>query len=225
VLCRAMRLIIGNKNYSSWSLRPWLLMTHLGIPFEEEVLSFNDPEFKSHVARYDSPGKVPILVDGELSVWDTLAIVEYLAEKFPQHRIWPESPAARARARSVCAEMHSSFSVLRSQLPMNCELQLNWTPLDRAALRDIARVFWIWEHCRANFGKGGGFLFGEFSAADAFYAPVVRRFLGFSIVMPDVCARYARMIDALPAMRRWLDAALQERDFVEMDEPYRDRPD
>jgi glutathione S-transferase len=219
-----MKLIIGNKNYSSWSLRPWLLMTQLRIPFEERVLSFNDPAFKSQVAKYHSPGKVPILLDGDLAVWDTLAIVEYLAEKSPEHGIWPKPAAARARARSICAEMHSSFGALRSQLPMNCELQLNWTPLDRAALSDIARVFWIWEHCRTQFGQAGPFLFGEFSAADAFFAPVVRRFLGFSIVMPELCAKYARTIDTLPAMRKWVDAGLQEHEFVAMDEPYRDQP-
>lgn len=219
-----MKLIVGNKNYSSWSLRPWLLMKGLGIAFEEEKLSFNDPEFKAKVGKYSSAGKVPVLVDGDLAVWDTLAIVEYLAEKFPEHGVWPKAMAARARARSICAEMHSSFTAMRSRLPMNCELKLNWAPVDRAALGDISRVFWIWEHCRTQFGQTGPFLFGDFSAADAFYSPVVRRFLGFSIEMPNACAEYAKTIDALPAMREWVEEGLREHDFVSIDEPYRDRP-
>jgi glutathione S-transferase len=219
-----MKLIVGNKNYSSWSLRPWLLMTQLGIPFEEESLSFNDPQFKARVGKYSTAGKVPFLIDGDLVVWDTYAIVEYLAEKFPQQQVWPKESAARATARSLCAEMHSSFGALRSQLPMNCELKLDWAPLDRAVQRDIARVFSLWAQCRTRFGSGGPFLFGAFTAADAFYAPVVRRFLGFSIAIPDSCAEYVRAIDALPAMRKWVEAALREHDFVAVDEPYRDSP-
>ncbi len=219
-----MKLVVGNKNYSSWSLRPWLLMSQLGIPFEEEALSFNDPQFKARVHEYSPAGKVPVLVDGEVAVWDTLSIVEYLAEKFGDRNIWPTPPAARAYARSICAEMHSSFTALRTHMPMNCELKLDWMPLDRAVHRDIARVFWIWTQCRNQFGQSGPFLFGEFSAADAFYAPVVRRFLGFAMQIPEPCAEYVRTIDALPAMQRWVDAALREHDFVETDEPYRERP-
>ena len=219
-----MRLLIGNKNYSSWSLRPWLLLSHLGIPFEEEKLSFNDPAFKARVGRYSPVGMVPVLVDGDVAIWDTLAIVEYVAETFPERGVWPRDRAARARARSICAEMHSGFSALRNALPMNCEVRFDWVPQDLQVQRDIARVIASWTDCRAQFGAGGPFLFGAFSAADAFYAPVVRRFLGFAVKLPDVAAAYVATMDALPAMRAWVNAGLAEREFVEVDEPYRERP-
>src|SRR5215510_13731408 len=125
-----MKLLIGNKNYSSWSLRPWLLLTHLQIPFDEEKLSFNDPAFKARVGRYSPVGEVPVLVDGDVVVWDSLAIVEYLAEKFPDRGVWPRDAAARARARSICAEMHAGFRALRNALPMNCGVRFDWVPQD-----------------------------------------------------------------------------------------------
>ena len=219
-----MRLLIGNKNYSSWSLRPWLLLSHLEIPFDEESLSFNDPDFKARVRRYSPVGQVPVLIDDDLVVWDTLAIVEYLAERFPERGVWPSDRAARARARAICAEIHSGFSALRNALPMNCELRLDWAPRDVQVQRDIARIVDMWTDCRARFGAGGPFLFGAFSAADATYAPVVRRFLGFDVKLPEVAAKYVATIDALPAMRAWVAAGLTEHDFVEMDEPYRVKP-
>jgi glutathione S-transferase len=219
-----MRLLIGNKNYSSWSLRPWLLLTHLGIPFQEEKLSFNDPAFKARVREYSPVGQVPVLVDGDVAVWDTLAIVEYIAETFPDRGVWPADRVARARARSICAEMHSGFGALRNAMPMNCELHLDWVPQDLQVQRDIARILASWSDCRMRFGAGGPFLFGAFSAADAYYAPVVRRFLGFDVEMPDDAVRYVATIDELPAMRAWVTAGLAEHDFVEMDEPYREPP-
>jgi len=219
-----MKLVIGNKNYSSWSLRPWLLLSHLAIPFEEEKLSFNDPEFKLRVGRYSPVGKVPVLIDGDVVIWDTLAIVEYLAETFPERGIWPGDRVARARARSISAEIHAGFSALRNLLPMNCELKVDWVPRDLRVQRDIARIIESWSDCRARFGAGGPFLFGAFSAADAFYAPVVRRFLGFDVKLPEVAAKYVATMDALPAMRAWVAAALAEHEFVEMDEPYREPP-
>jgi len=219
-----MKLLIGNKNYSSWSLRPWLLLSQLEIPFEEEKLTFNDPEFKLRVRRYSPVGKVPVLIDGDVVIWDSLAIAEYLAETFPDRGVWPTDRAARARARSISAETHSGFSVLRDALPMNCELKLDWVPRDLRVQRDIARIVEMWTDCRARFGAGGPFLFGAFSAADAFYAPVVRRFLGFAVELPEVAAKYVATMDALPAMRAWMTAALAEHDFVEMDEPYRASP-
>ena len=219
-----MKLLIGNKNYSSWSLRPWLLLTHLEIPFEEEKLSFNDPAFKARVGRHSPAGMVPVLVDGDVAVWDTLAIVEYVAETFPDRGVWPGDRAARARARSICAEMHSGFGALRNAMPMNCELRFDWVPQDLPVQRDIARVVASWSDCRARFGAGGPFLFGAFSAADAYYAPVVRRFLGFAVKLPDVAAAYVATMDALPAMRAWVTAGLAEHEFVEVDEPYREPP-
>ena len=219
-----MKLLIGNKNYSSWSLRPWLLLTHLEIPFEEEKLSFNDPAFKARVGKYSPVGQVPVLVDGDVAVWDSLAIAEYVAETFPDRGVWPADRAARARARSICAEIHAGFSALRNAMPMNCELRFDWVPQDLQVQRDIARVVASWSDCRARFGAGGPFLFGAFSAADAFYAPVVRRFLGFAVKLPDVAAAYVATMDTLPAMRAWVTAGLAEKDFVEVDEPYREPP-
>jgi glutathione S-transferase len=219
-----MKLLIGNKNYSSWSLRPWLLLSHLEIPFEEEKLSFNDPAFKARVHRYSPVGMVPVLVDEDIAVWDTLAIIEYLAEKFPGRGIWLDDRAARARARSICAKIHSGFNALRDALPMNCELRLESPPRDIRVQRDIARIVESWTDCCARFGAGGPFLFGAFSAADAFYAPVVRRFLGFDVKLPDGAAKYVATMDALPAMRAWVTAGLAEHDFVEVDEPYREPP-
>ena len=219
-----MKLLIGNKNYSSWSLRPWLLLSHLEIPFEEEKLSFSDPAFKARVGRYSPVGQVPVLIDGDVVVWDTLAIVEYVAETFAERGVWPRERAARARARSICAEMHAGFGALRNALPMNCELRLDGPPRDIQVQRDIARVIASWTDCRAKFGAGGPFLFGAFSAADAYYAPVVRRFLGFDVKLPPVAADYVATIDALPSMRAWVAAGLAEHDFVEEDEPYRKPP-
>jgi glutathione S-transferase len=219
-----MKLLIGNKNYSSWSLRSWLLLEHLEIPFEEEKLSFNDPEFRARVLRHSPVGQLPVLVDGDLAVWDSLAIAEYVAEKFPDRHVWPEAAQARARARSICAEMHAGFVALRDRLPMNCELTFPSPPPDRAVRRDVARIVQMWTECRGQFGAGGPFLFGAFSAADAYYAPVVRRLLAYSVELPEVARRYGKTIDELPAMRAWMKAALAEHDFVEEDEPYRESP-
>jgi glutathione S-transferase len=164
-----------------------------------------------------------VLVDGDLVVWDSLAIVEYLAERFPDRGIWPRDPRARARARSICAEMHAGFRALRDRMPMNCELRLQNVAFERAVERDVERIVASWTACRDRFGAEGPFLFGAFSAADAYYAPVVRRFLGFNVAVPEVAARYVAVIDALPAMRAWMTRALGEQDYVAMDEPYRDR--
>jgi glutathione S-transferase len=221
-----VKLVIGNKNYSSWSMRPWLLMTALGIPFEEHKLSFADPEWKQQALRFAPTGLVPVLVDGDVAIWDTLAITEYLAEKFPDRGIWPSAPAARARARSVVAEMHAGFSALRSTMPMNCELRVTLQPLDRAVRRDIARIFDLWTDCRAQVApQAGPFLFGAFSAADAFYAPVTRRFVSYGVACPEVAARYVSTLEDLPAMRAWLTGALAEREFIASEEPFRDRRD
>ena len=219
-----MKLVIGNKNYSSWSLRSWLLLAHLEIPFTEEAVSFNDPAFKAKVRRTSPAGKLPVLIDGDLVVWDTLAIAEYVAEKFPDRRVWPAERAARARARSICAEMHAGFSELRDRMPMNCELRLPFVPPDVAVHRDIGRIIEIWTECRGRFGGAGPFLFGTFSTADAYFAPVVRRFLGFAVELPEIARAYTALIDGLPAMRRWMEAALAEHDFYGPDEPYRDPP-
>jgi glutathione S-transferase len=219
-----MKLVIGNKNYSSWSMRPWLLLEHLEIPFDEEALSFNDPDFKKRVARLSPAARVPILVDDDFVVWDSLAIVEYLADKFPERRVWPQDRRARARARSICAEMHAGFTALRSRMPMNCELEFPAPPPELTVQREIARVVQMWTDCRAEFGEGGPFLFGAFSAADAYYGPVVRRLLHFNAPLPEVPRAYVAVMDGLPAMQKWMAAALAEHDFFVEDEPFREPP-
>jgi glutathione S-transferase len=218
-----MKLVIGNKNYSSWSLRPWLLLKQLGIPFDEEKISFNDPSFKARVRALNPAGMVPVLVDGDFSVWDSLAIVEYVAERFPDRGVWPAERQARARARSACAEMHSGFEALRSRLGMNCELHLPMPALDLATRRDVDRVCDIWADCaKYATATGGPFLFGAFSAADAFFAPVVRRFVTYDVGLPAPARRYVATIEALPVMREWMAEALAEDDFFPEDEPYRE---
>jgi glutathione S-transferase len=217
-----MKLLIGNKNYSSWSLRPWILLRHAGIPFEEELIDFNAADFKARVTRHSPAGKVPVLVDGDLVVWDSLAIAEYVAEKFPEKALWPHGREARAVARSVCAEMHSGFQQMRSRLTMNCQVRFGNVLLDVGTRRDVARIIEIWRDARERFGADGPFLFGRFSVADAFFAPVTLRFTGYGVDLPAVAREYADTIQALPAMQEWIAAARAETSFVEEDEPYRE---
>jgi glutathione S-transferase len=217
-----MELLTANKNYSSWSMRPWILLKQLEIPFEDRKLSFNDPAFKAKVLAVSPTGRVPALVDGDVTVWDSLAIVEYLAEKYPDRGIWPRDPKARARARAICAEMHAGFSAMRDKMAMNCELRLPNVIFDLSVRADVARVIASWSDCRAHFGVDGPFLFGAFSAADAYYAPVVRRFLSYGIKLSGEIERYVATIDSLPAMRAWMAEALAENDYVRFEEPYRD---
>ena len=216
-----MKLLIGNKNYSSWSLRAWLLLKHPGIAFDEEKISFNAPDFKERVRRYSPVGKVPVLVDDDIVVWDSLSIAEYVAEKFWEKKLWPEDRAARAHARSICAEMHSGFTAMRNRMPMNCELSLSTVLFELDVQRDIARILQMWRECRERYKSRGRFLFGEFTVADAYYAPVVRRFVSYGTILPDYARRYVDTIDELPAMKEWVAAGRAEHDFVEEDEPYR----
>ena len=201
-----MQLIIGNKNFSSWSLRPWLGFKVAGIEFEEILLPLYEPDARSQRLIYSPTGKVPLLVDGELHIWDSLAIAEYLAEKYPEKSLWPQAIAARATARSICAEMHAGFSAMRNMLNMDIRerLQADLTPEVQA---DIDRVLAIWSDCRERFGANGPFLFGQFSWADAFYAPVVTRFTTYGIALPSEAQRYVDTILALPAMQEWIAAA------------------
>jgi len=223
-----MKLVIGNKNYSSWSLRPWLLMQHAGIEFEEVQVRLFAGDFAAEIARYSPAGKVPVLIDGDIAVWDSLSIAEYLAEKFPAKKLWPADTAARAYARSICAEMHSGFGNLRSQLPMNVTAVLPGRGWNVAVQRDVARIGEIWSDLRTRHGAAGPFLFGEFTIADAFFAPVVSRFATYGIHLPDAAKAYADFMLELPAMQAWIAGAREERDFLADDEPYRmapDRPD
>ena len=222
-----MQLYIGNKNYSSWSLRPWLLMTQAGIEFEEIKLRLDWADasvFKQTLLRLAPTGRVPLLVDDGFAVWDTLAIVEYLAEQHPRLKIWPADLRARARARSLCAEMHSGFGALRERLPMNIEASL--PEVGARCLResaplaaDLRRIDGMWGQQLAE--SGGPFLFGEFGAADAFFAPVCTRIRTYALPLGAAAAGYVERMHALSAMQRWCSAARAEHDFIVEDEPYR----
>ncbi|MDH5708039.1 MAG: glutathione S-transferase family protein [Hylemonella sp.] len=222
------KLYIGNKNYSSWSMRPWVLMRQAGIAFEEVMVRFDafspDSQFKQTLTGVSPTGKVPALVDGDLVVWDTLAIAEYLAESCPDKQLWPQDRAARAQARSVCAEMHAGFSALRNHCPMNIEASLPeigaliWR--DQSAVRaDVARIVAMWQTLLAQ--HGGPLLFGSFSVADAFYAPVCSRLKTYALLVPAEIGAYVERVLALPGVKAWCDEALAENDFVVFDEPYR----
>lgn len=205
-----LQLVIGNKNYSSWSLRPWLLMKQMGIAFEEILIPLYRPETKDRILLYSPSGKVPALKEGERVVWDSLAIAEYLAEMFPRMNLWPEDPEARALARSVSAEMHSGFIALRGELPMNVRRKPAAVAMSEAARDDVKRIQEIWSSCRGRYGGGGPFLFGRFSIADAMYAPVTFRFTRYGVETDPVCAAYMASMEGLPAMREWMEASAAE---------------
>jgi len=207
-----MLLVIGNKNYSSWSLRPWLAMKVLGIPFEEKRVPLYGPESKRELLRYSPAGKVPCLVDGELRVWDSLAILEYLAERHPG--LWPAEATLRVRARSVSAEMHSGFPSLRQHMSMNVRKRHPGKGRTPEVLAEIARVIGIWSECR------GPFLFGPFCAADAMYAPVVLRFRTYEVELPAACRAYADAVLALPALQEWMRDAGRETESLPQFEQY-----
>ena len=223
-----LQLYIGNKNYSSWSMRPWVLLRQAGIPFEEVLARFDsfdaDSQFKATIAGISPTGKVPVLVDGDLTIWDTLAIAEYLAETYPEKHLWPQDKAARARARSVCAEMHSGFTALRGACPMNIEAHLPdigaliWR--DKPAVRaDVQRLVEMWTGLLEQ--HGGPMLFGAFTIADAFYAPVCMRLHSYGLPVPEHIQAYVQRVRALPGVKAWIDGALAEADFREFEEPYR----
>ena len=211
-------LVIGNKNYSSWSLRPWLAMKVAGIPFAEHRIPLYGPGSKDQILVYSPAGKVPCLADGVLRVWDSLSICEYLAEKHPG--LWPQDPAARALARSVSAEMHSGFANLRAKMSMNIRKRYPGLGRTPESLADVARIVSLWSDCRARYGKGGRFLFGAFSIADAMYAPVVLRFRTYEVELPADCRAYSDAVLALPAMQDWIAAAMAETESLPQFELY-----
>jgi glutathione S-transferase len=227
-----LKLAIGNKNYSSWSMRPWVLLKHFGIPFEEVMLRFDGFEpgsqFKTAVGQLSPVGKVPVLIDGDLVVWDTLAIAETLAERgaalSPALALWPRDPAARARARSLCAEMHSGFGALRSACPMNIEASLPEVGAQQLAdqpsvATDLTRLVTMWSEALAH--SGGPFLFGDFCIADAYFAPVVARLRTYALPVPQVVADYMARVWASPGVAAWVNDALAEQTFLDFEEPYR----
>jgi len=212
-------LVIGNKAYSSWSLRPWLLMKHAGIAFEETRISLYADGAKERLLQHSGAAKVPVLRHGGLTIWDSLAICEYLAERHPDKRLWPADPAARAHARSVSAEMHSGFTNVRSQMPMNVRKIFPRKPRSPEADADIARIQAIWQECRSRFGESGPFLYGTFSIADAMYAPVVTRFRTYGVELTDAAAAYSREVLRLPALLAWVEQAHAETEVVAQYEP------
>ena len=213
----ALKLAIGNKNYSSWSMRPWLALRANDIPFAETVIPLytDNPADKEQILSFSRAGKVPVLVDGDITVWDSLAIIEYIAERYPEKKLWPDDAAARAHARSVCAEMHSGFVPLRSECGMNLHRPVRPVALSPDALANIARIQEIWRECRARYGAKGPFLFGGFGAADAMYAPVVHRFRTFAIEVGPEARAYMDTMMALPAFQEWTRDGLAETLVIE----------
>jgi glutathione S-transferase len=214
-----IRLVIANKNYSSWSLRSWLLLRQLDVEFEEIMLKFGSDAFEREIGRYSPARRVPVLLDGDRAVWDTLAIAEYVAERFPERGVWPGEGRARSRARSICAEMHSSFQALRGAMPMNVSADLPHRGWNLAVQHDIDRITSMWQELLLQ--HGGPFLFGRFCAADAFYAPVVSRFRTYAVALPPPLEAYQATVLALPAMTDWVAAGAAEPEYVAQDEPYR----
>lgn len=207
-------LVIGNKNYSSWSLRAWLAAKQTGVAFEEILVPLMRPETRAAILAHSPSGKVPLLRLGDDQVWDSLAIAEYLAERFPAAGLWPADPSARAEARSVAAEMHAGFMPLRRALPMNLRAHLPGRPRAADVEADIARIQDIWTSCRTRFGATGPFLFGGFTIADAFYAPVVARFRSYDVPLADACRAYADAVWQTPDMQAWVAAAAVEQERI-----------
>jgi len=206
-----LRLIIGNKNYSSWSLRPWIAMKVAGLAFEETVLPLYQPGSRDAVLKYSPTGKVPVLIDGDIAIWESLAILDYLAERFPAAKLWPDDMAARARARAIAAEMHAGFGDLRNHCPMNMRRdRTKKRELTPAVEANVARIDALWSDARARFGRGGLFLFGTFGAADAMYAPVVSRFASYAIPVSAASRAYMDAVMALPAWKEWETAGRAE---------------
>jgi len=226
-----MQLYIGNKNYSTWSMRPWVMLKQFDIPFEEIRLSFGDmsptSEFKQRLKSLTPTGRVPLLLHRDLVVWDSLAIAETVAELFPHLALWPRQPTTRARARSICAEMHSGFTSLRNHCAMNIEVSMpeigaKLMKENEGVQSDLQRIISMWQSALSE--SGGPFLFGDFSIADAYYAPVVMRIRTYVLPVPDDIAAYCERITGLHSVQRWIKDALLEHEFVQVDEPYRTKP-
>jgi glutathione S-transferase len=211
-----LKLVIGNKNYSSWSMRPWLALRASNIPFEEVFIPlYTGAADKQRILDFSRAGKVPILVDGDVTIWDSLAIIEYIAERFPEKRLWPEHPAHRAHARSVSAEMHSGFAALRNECGMNLHRPVRAIELSADAHANIARVQEIWAECRKQYGQSGPFLFGTFGAVDAMFAPVVHRFRTYAVEVTKEGRAYMGTMMALPAFAEWTKAGVAETTVIE----------
>jgi glutathione S-transferase len=215
-----LTLVIGNKNYSSWSMRPWVLMKQLGIAFDEARLRFHSPEWDAQIERWSPSRLVPVLWRGEQAVWDTLAIAEALHEWYPDKGVWPGDERARAHARSVSAEMHSGFRDLRMKMPMNIRGSFPGKGMNAEVQANIERIEKMWDEARRRYGAGGTFLYGAFSAADAMYAPVVMRFRTYGVKLAAENARYCEAVLAAPGVRAWITEAVEEKEIIAAEEPY-----
>ena len=214
----AYRLIIGNKAYSSWSLRPWIALKMAGIPFEEQMIPLQQPQTPAALKAASPAARVPVLCDGDVTVWESLAILEYLADRHPDAKLWPSDVKARAYARAIATEMHSGFAALRSACPMNVRWQTVWRDRGASVNADIKRIKEIWTESRNRYGGQGPFLMGSFTAVDAMYAPVVTRFHTYGVVCEEPIAAYITTILALPAMLEWYQAAAAEPWIIEATE-------
>lgn len=208
-----LTLVIGNKNYSSWSLRPWLAMKQAGLEFDEVRIPLDGPKTQSEIRRYSPSGKVPVLIDGDLKVWESLAICEYVAERFANN-LWPTDIAVRALARSICAEMHAGFHNLRENMPMDCRNRYPGEGRTPAVEAEIDRITAIWRQCHQKFATGGNMLFGNFTIADAMFAPVVMRFITYDVKLDSEATAYVEAILALPAVQEWLASACSESESI-----------
>jgi glutathione S-transferase len=215
----ALTLIIGNKNYSSWSFRAWIAMKVAGIAFEEKVVPLYEPGSREQILQYSPAGKVPVLVDGDQRIWESLAILEYVADKFPKQKLWPDDPLARTHARTVATEMHAGFQPLRKSCPMNLWLPVKARPQSEEVIANVRRIEFLWADCRTRFGQGGPFLFGSFGAADAMYAPVVSRLHSYGLKVGESARSYMNAVMDLPAWAEWRTAALKETWILKDDEP------
>ncbi len=213
-----MKLVIGNRNYSSWSLRGWLLLAEAGIDFDEHRIALDMPGTAAELKKYTPAGRVPVLLLDGFAVWDSMAIAETVAERWPDRKLWPDDPRARAHARSVSAEMHAGFATLRAAMPMNCRAMGRKVPLHDALIAEIDRIFAIWSDCHQRYGRHGDWLFGRFSIADTMFAPVVLRFRSYGIRPPAAASVYPAKLLESAAMKRWLAAADAETEIIEQDE-------
>lgn len=209
-----LTLVIGNKNYSSWSLRPWLVLKQAGIAFSEVRIPLDTPTTRQEILRYSPAAKVPVLRHHTLTVWESLAICEYIAELFPDARLWPEDSSARALARSISSEMHAGFQNLRQHMPMDCRARLSGKGREPGVQEDIDRISAIWRDCLQNSEADGDLLFGHFTIADAMFAPVVSRFITYDVKLDSTAAAYVNAIWSLPAMQEWLAAASSEPEVI-----------
>ncbi len=213
-----LELVIGNKNYSSWSLRPWIFLQQSGIRFSEKIIFLSTDTTNEELSGYNSGFKVPILIDNDLQVWDSLSIMEYVSEKYLQSGGWPVDPKARAIARSMSAEMHSSFNSVRNEIPMNCRKSFDNFEISNEAESEVKRITDLWEMARTQFGGDQQWLFGKYSIADAMFAPIVLRFHGYNIALPDIAKEYVQSVLSQPGIIQWIEAGCQETAIIDDDE-------